>query len=87
MKFNIISRSFLLFKRLPDFLTGNWVARHGRGLGAGLGLGIRRGQRLVRSVAIHLDCWRSDACGHKLKDVRKKCIEAGLYANFICILL
>ena len=65
MKFNIISRSFLFFKRLPDFLAGNWVARRGWGLGAMSGPGIRRGQRLVRAVAIRLDCWRSHACGRR----------------------
>lgn len=26
---------------------------------------IRRGQRLVRAIAIRLDCWRSHACGRR----------------------
>ena len=66
---------------------GGWVARHGWSRGAGPEPGIRRGQRLVRAAAIRLDCCRSDACGHRTKYVRKKCIGAGLYADFVHIFL
>ena len=62
----MVSGRFFVVQRVAYFVTWEMGGPPRTGPGWSSRPDARRGQRLVRAVAIRLDCWRSDACGHRV---------------------
>ena len=62
----MVSGRFFVVQRVAYFVTWEMGGPPRTGPRWSSRPDARRGQRLVRAVAIRLDCWRSDACGHRV---------------------